>query len=110
MRLLRTGAHEAVHREVREKMISFYTENGEESTARERQCVELVMGKSSQCASRGVVELENGEVRVFTIRRPGHENQNGHTRLIGEPMAQPFGVVVANLVRMEADWITDITH
>ena len=90
-------------------MISFYTEDGDEFAARERQRVELIMEKSSQCSSRGVVELENGEVRVFTIRRPGHENLNGHTRLIGEPMAQPFGVVVANLVRMETDWITDIT-
>ena len=90
-------------------MANFYTEDGSEFMTRERQRVELIMGKSTQCASRGVVELENWEVRVFTIRRPGHENLNGHTRLISEPMAQPFGVVVATLVRMEMDWITDIT-
>ena len=90
-------------------MIGFYTEDGKEFSVPERQSVELVMDKSVQCASRGVVELENGEVRVFTVRRPGHADTKGNIRLIGEPMNQSFGVVVAGLVRLERDYITDIT-
>lgn len=90
-------------------MISFYTEDGTEFAARERQSVELTLGKSTQCVSRGVVELENGEVRIFTVRRPDHADTKGNTRLIGEPMNQSFGVVVAGLTRLERDYITDIT-
>lgn len=91
-------------------MISFYTEDGTEFTAPERQVVELVLDKSTQCVSRGVVELENGEVRIFTLRRPHHADTNGNTRLIGDPLHQSFGVAVAGLVQMERDYITEITE
>jgi hypothetical protein len=55
------------------------------------------------------VELEGGEVRIVTVRHSGQENLKGHTRLVSEPMAESFGVVVARLVQMERDFITDIT-
>lgn len=90
-------------------MFDFYTEDGQKFSVRERQAVELILGNSTQCVSRGVVELENGEVRIFTLRRRGHEDLHGNTRLIGDPLHQSFGEVVAGLTRMEHDYITDIT-
>lgn len=90
-------------------MFDFYTENGQKFSAPERQAVELILGKSTQCVSRGVVELENGEVRIFTLRRPHHADTNGNTRLIGDPLHQSFGEAVAGLTRMEHEHITEIT-
>jgi hypothetical protein len=90
-------------------MIDFHTEDGEYFSGTEVRRVKLILGKSTQCAFRGVVELEGGEVRIVTVRHSGQENLNGHTRLVSAPMAESFGVVVARLVQMERDFITDIT-
>lgn len=89
-------------------MIGFYTEDGDEFSGCGVRKVELTLGGSHQCAARGVVELENGEVRIYTIRRSDHADLNGNTRLISEPLRQSFGVAVAGLTRMEYDFITSI--
>lgn len=90
-------------------MISFYAEDGKVFSGRDIHRLELTLGYSTQCAARGVVEMADGTVRIYTIRRPEHADLNGNTRLISEPLRQSFGVAVARLTQMERDYITDIT-
>jgi DNA replication initiation complex subunit (GINS family) len=94
-----------------DKISVFYTEKGDEEISGPfNRRIELVLGKSEKYVSRGVVEMADGTVRIFTVRELGRRNLKGRTHLISEPVEQSFGMAVVGLTRMEHSFITEVVE
>lgn len=69
---------------------------------------EFILGNAKmQMASRGVVELSDGTVRIFSVRRGHNPNMRGHFKTLGEPLRQSFDEAVSGLRELESWWITE---
>lgn len=85
----------------------FYKDSGGPVEAKEIRVKEFVTGKAHmQVKSLGVVELEDGTVRIFHIRHDHNPHPRGF-RVVGEAWDKSFGEVVDDLRTFEAQWITE---
>ncbi|MBD3004601.1 hypothetical protein [Streptomyces sp. 5-10] len=88
-------------------MLGFWYEDGTKVTVDVLRRTEFVTGKAKmQYASRGVVELADGTVRIFGVRHK--PDRHGHYHTVGEAGEwQDYESTVAGLRRFEEQWITE---
>lgn len=92
------------------RMEGFVFNDGSKVTADVLRQTRFILGKAKmQMSERGVVELSDGTVRVYSVFHDHHPGRNGVRRLVGEPFrwALAYDEVVESLRAVEQQWITE---
>lgn len=85
-----------------------HDESGDEVASEAVRIKQFILGRAKmQMESRGVVELTDGTVRVFNVRRPHNPNSKGHLKTLGDPLNRSFDDAVEGLLEFESWWITE---
>lgn len=77
---------------------------GEYVPGRVTAAVQFRTERSVQCIAHGVMLMDDGSVYLWTVRREGHEDEDGRRRLASRSR-QTFRQAAAGLLESERDYI-----